>query len=69
MEIKASAKITMKTIQREIDNSQIIKLLQEANNMIEELVEHIEILEKVIEEKEEKLSLYSSIIDDLESGK
>lgn len=69
MEIKASAKITMKTLEREIDNSQIIKLLQEANNMIEELVERIVILEKVIDEKEDKLSLYSSIIDDFEAGK
>ena len=64
MEIKASSKMTMRTLDSELNNSKFLDLLQEAYNMIESLVEHVEILEKLIEDKEDEISELKQELDE-----
>jgi hypothetical protein len=61
-----SAKITLKDMDRELDNSKILEIMKDAYGIIEDLIEEVEGLESRVDERDEQIKSLQDAMDEME---
>ena len=64
MDNSREAKAIMRKLDEEINYSRMITLLQDSYNVIESLVEEIESLERLVDEKDSEIKSLNEIIEE-----
>jgi ABC-type transporter Mla subunit MlaD len=66
MNIQQTAKITMKEVEREIESSKFVDLLQDARDTIEALIEEVSRLEDDCNDKDDQIKSLQDAMDEME---
>ena len=66
MEIRSSARQTMKSLGQELDNSTIYHLLEDAKDTIETLLEEVSRLEDECNDKDDQIKSLQDAMDEME---
>jgi hypothetical protein len=61
-----SAKITLKEMDRELDNSKILELMKDAYGIIEDLIEEVYRLEDECNDKDDQIKSLQDAMDEME---
>jgi len=61
-----SSKITLKDMDRELDNSKILEIMKDAYGVIEDLIQEVEGLESRVDERDEEIKSLKDTMDEME---
>jgi hypothetical protein len=61
-----SAKITLKDMDRELDNSKILEIMKDDYGIIEDLIEEVEGLESRVDERDDQIKSLQDAMDEME---
>ena len=61
-----SAKITLKDMDRELDNSRILQVMRDAYGIIEDLIQEVEGLESRVDERDDQIKSLQDAMDEME---